>query len=202
MEASNDYKEETKKTYNLYADKFEVFFRDQFHAYRRTEADKFLAKVKGPNIVDLGSGPGTYAEYFNQKGFNTLCIDNSEEMINRCLKKGLAASLMDLENLQLKSESFHGAWAYASLVHISKSKIQDVVKNILGSLTSNGVIGLSLLEGDGERFELNSKYPDTQRWFSYYQDQEVRNLFSSYRVVSFSRIEIKNYAFLNYIFEK
>jgi hypothetical protein len=109
---------------------------------------------------------------------------------------------MDLENLDLPTNHFDGAWAYASLLHIPKAKMAEAAQRILNSLKVNGIIGLSLLEGDGEKFELNSKYPDTQRWFSYYRDSEVRELFKSCQVLSFSRIEVKNYAFLNYIFQK
>jgi len=125
-----DYKEKTKKTYDIYAKKFEERFGKHFELRVKKEADRFLEHLKGKKIVDLGAGPGIHGKYFQEKGFDVLCVDNSEEMVKLCKQKGLKAEVMDVEDLQLPDKSFDGVWAYAILLHIPKANIEPVIQKI------------------------------------------------------------------------
>lgn len=58
-----------------------------------------LAPNKGENILDLGSGPGIYAEALIGKGCNITCLDFSLAMCRELSKKGI-------RNFQGCAESF------------------------------------------------------------------------------------------------
>ena len=202
-----NYKEETKKAYDKYPEQFDHYFDVYFKQYVQKEADNFLSKLKGKKLLDLGSGPGNNAEYFKERGFDVLCLDISQELLNICKKKGLKTVLMDIENLNLE-EKFDGVWCYTSLLHMPKEKIPIIIPKIKGTLKPDGLLFLSLIEGQGEGLESNEKFPGVQRWFAYFTDKEIKNLFSPYFDLVYSsktpyistRTNTLKYIFLNYIF--
>lgn len=200
MEKDN-YKTETIRTYDLYAEKFDVKFGAHFLEWVCHYADTFLGAARGKAILDLGSGPGNHAEYFRDKGYDVTCVDLSESMVNACRKKGLRAEVMDIENLTFPTNSFDGIWAYASLLHIPKIKLASVVAGIAKLLTSEGICALAVKKGIGEQFETSDEYPDSQRYFVYYTDEEIRAAFCPYfDVIGFTEDNVKNkYVFMGYL---
>ncbi len=197
-----NYKTETKRTYNRYPDLFDEKFDRHFNLFVRPEAEAFLRFTPGNIILDLGSGPGNHAVYFKDQGYDVTCVDNSRAMVSCCRKKGLTALYMDIESLDFPDQTFDGIWAYASLLHIPKERGKLVIPKLARLLRPNGTIGLALKEGEGEGFETHASYPQTQRWFTYYSDSEVRELFDPYFSLEDSgKTQVKNsYVFLKYIF--
>lgn len=196
-----NYKTETIRTYDLYPEKFDTKFGVHFLERVQRYADTFLAALPGKSIVDLGSGPGNHAEYFAHKGYDVHCIDLSEGMVKVCRQKGLRADCMDIENLSLPTQSVHGIWAYASLLHIPKIKLSSVVAMIAATLTPQGICALAVKKGIGEQFETNVDYPETQRYFVYYTDEEIRAAFGEFfDVIEFTEDNVKNkYVFMGYL---
>src|SRR3989338_3863407 len=135
----NDYKTETRKAYQMYDEEFDQKFSRHFNLFVQKEADLFLSKVCGKKILDVGSGPGNCAVYFQNRGFDVLCIDLSEKMVERCKKRGLKAQVMDLEKLGLLPQSYDAVWAYASLLHLPKENIDNVLKKIAEILKPQGL---------------------------------------------------------------
>ncbi len=204
-----DYKRWTKKTYNNDFKYFEEKFKKQFEEVGKVSADKFLAALKGNHILDLGAGPGDYASYFREKGYNVFCIDNSKEMIGLCHKKGLSARLMDIENLEFPAESFDGIWAYASLLHMPKSHLRKNMEELHYILKgyiagTKGVLGLAVKSGEGEGFEDKSTHPQFKRWFSYFTEDEIiensRGLFNL--IHKENSIVAGKDPFIKFLFEK
>lgn len=197
-----NYIEENKNTYETFAKDFDKKFGDFFHKYLEQKADFFLSQLKGKKILDLGSGPGNHANYFRQKGFDVLCLDISEEMLKLCREKGLKTMLMNIENLALEDNSFDGIWAYTSLLHVPKEKLPSVLKKLNLALKKEGLLGASVMEGKGSTFETREHYPNTKRFFVYFQDEELRQLFKKdFSLISFSKTTLKDspHVFLDYI---
>lgn len=198
-----NYKTETIRTYNLYAEKFDAKFGVHFLERVKNNAGKFLSVVSGKKILDMGSGPGNHAEYFAANGYDVMCVDLSEEMVKVCRQKGLHAEVMDIENLMFPPHSFDGIWAYASLLHVTKIKLPDMVASIVGLLVPQGICVLAVKKGIGEQFETSEDYPDCRRYFVYYTDEEVRAAFCPYfDVLEFIEDNVKNkYVFMNYLLQ-
>ena len=172
-----DHKAENKKAYNQYAQKFEEKFKIHVEEYVHKEADIFLTHLLGKEIIDLGSGPGNHALYLQERGYKVLCVDFSEAMLELCKEKGLNTKYMDLEKWDLPDNSLDGIWAYASLLHIPKNKIPEVTKNIKKTLKREGILGIAVKEGSGEDYDTNEKYPGTKRYFTYFNDEDIKKLF-------------------------
>jgi ubiquinone/menaquinone biosynthesis C-methylase UbiE len=100
------------------------------------------------------------------------CLDASEAMVKICQDKGLHALQGDLLNLPFAQESFAGAWAYTSLLHVPKHDFPKARQEIFRVLQPGGVLGLGLIEGDTEEYRTSEKVP-APRLFSYFTMNEV-----------------------------
>lgn len=193
-----EYREETRKTYDQFPKAFDKKFEESFWRFGKQHADLFLQHLSGKKVADLGSGPGQYARYFTEKGLEVLCVDISEEMVKLCKEKGLEAVQMDLEYLKLPERSFDGVWMYASLLHIPKAHVPHALEGVWKILKPGGVLGLAVKEGGGEGFEEREDYPGAKRWFTYFTDEEVRELFEKdFTLLEFFRDNV----FLHYMFQ-
>ncbi len=199
-----DYKEETKKAYDLFTNTFERKFEDHFYQ-NLDEVREFLNRLpKNSKILDIGCAAGTHALYFQNQNHEVFCIDISEEMIKRCREKGLKAEVMDFENLIFPRNSFDGIWAYTSLVHSPKEKLDDILKQISHILKPEGIFFLGTKKGEDEGFRIQDKYPGTKRWFSLFSDKEIRDyLKPHFQVIFHSEKKVDdNHTFLHYILRK
>ena len=195
------YQHEVREAYDRYAKKFDEKFGAHFRGAVKEEANIFLRNLQGKDVIDLGSGPGNHAEYFQRKGFQVLCVDFSEPMLQLCREKGLKTGRMDIEEWELPEQSADGIWAYACLLHVPKAKAAYAIENIYRTLRPGGIFGLAVKEGSGERFETHEDYPGTKRLFAYFHDEEIREMTRErFDLAHFSKTNIKNkYVFLNYV---
>ncbi|MEK6895238.1 MAG: class I SAM-dependent methyltransferase [Nanoarchaeota archaeon] len=124
-------------------------------------------------------------------------------MLELCRQRGLKTYKGDIEELDL-AELFDGIWAYTSLLHMPKTNLGSVVERIRSHLSPFGKVAISLKEGEGEGFVETKNHPGVERYFAYYKDEEVRELFSDFHLINFSRTSrIKSdggSVFLNYLF--
>ena len=192
-------KAETTRTYDKYADAFEEVAEGAKHIVIK-QADHFLQFLKGKKILDLGSGPGTYGKYFAEKGFDVICIDISESMIQKCSEKGLKAEVMDIEDLKFQKESFDGVWAYASLLHVQKNNIKSAMKNIHNIIRPEGILAVAVKKGESEGYQETEIYPGTKRWFSLYTDEEFTGLARGLFKIEYS--ETEGPGWLSYVMRK
>ncbi len=199
-----DHKEETLHAYNTYPDTFSTMFTEHFNTYLKLEADRFLACIQGNTILDLGAGNGAHAKYFQNKGKKVLCADLSPAMVALCTQQGLRAEIKDIDHLDYPDHSFDGVWAYASLLHLKKTNVPNAIKNIARILFPNGIFGLALKEGHGEKYTTKNSCPGTQRWFCYFTDEEVQTLVKPYfDVIHKSRTVITpDHVFINYLLKR
>lgn len=97
--------------------------------------DKFLTKLpKQAKILDVGSGPGQFANYMTGKGFEVIGIDFSKEMIT--IAKGKVSNVdfrqMDIRQLSFPDGYFDGIFAAYSLIHIPSEEIPQHCKGFIG----------------------------------------------------------------------
>lgn len=91
----------------LYKDKaylYDIFMKKIGKDYNK-EVESILPYLK-PNktILELGGGTGNFSKILLDKGFNIICSDNSDEMINIAKKKGLDCKKIDMGNFSLRKK--------------------------------------------------------------------------------------------------
>ncbi|MBU3912922.1 MAG: class I SAM-dependent methyltransferase [Nanoarchaeota archaeon] len=192
------YKEETMEVYDRFSDVFDKKFQEYADFIKEKlerASKKFPSKAK---IIDIGSGTGNHALFFKQKGFDVLCLDFSDKVLNHCKEKGLNTIKMDFEELNLPEKSFDVVWAYTSLLHIPKKNIEKVIGKIKEILKDKGLFVVSFKEGEGEGF-VDFK-EGGRRWFSLYTNEEARELLERhFDIIDSWSVCINDKTFLDYV---
>jgi ubiquinone/menaquinone biosynthesis C-methylase UbiE len=195
-----DYKEVTRRMYDIYAKKFEEMTKGQMKNISY-EIQLFASRLNGKRVLDLGCGPGRDSLYFQQRGLVPLCFDISRGMLKLCRDKGLEVMLGDMEKLPFSDNSFDGVWACASLLHVPREKLFGVLEKISKILVPKGIFYISVKEGVGQGYIKSDKYPRTKRFFAFYTDEEARQIISQtgFTITESRRNPVGEAVFLNYI---
>lgn len=153
--------------YNAHA---QEFYDQSVNADMTSLYFKFLVEIpKGGSILDAGCGSGRDSSFFLKEGYNVISLDASSEMVR------LSSNLLDrtvyqiaFQDLDFDNE-FNGIWACASLLHVSRKEMDNVMNRLARALKSNGVIYASFKYGDKEEYR-------SQRFFNYYKEQSFMKL--------------------------
>ncbi len=112
---------------------------------------------EGGSILDLGCGSGRDSEHFISLGFDVTAMDASEEMCDLAsIHIGQDVLNLTFDEIDFE-EVFDGIWACASLLHVSGSRIDDIMDKVVKSLKGDGVLFMSFHYGDFEG-ERSSRY--------------------------------------------
>lgn len=109
------------------------------------------------HILDLGCGSGRDSKHFYEKGYLTTSVDGSIEMVKFC-KTILTTPVIHstFEDFDTK-EKFDGIWASASLLHVSRDKLMEIVQKYISYLKTDGIFYISFKCYEND-FEFNNRY--------------------------------------------
>lgn len=106
-------------------------------------------------ILDVGCGPGRDLVAFKSQGHIPVGLDATPAFVE------MAASLSGCEvwqqsflNLDLPLATFDGIFANASLIHVPRSEMVKVLKDLQQALVPAGAIVMSMCRGDWEGYEV------------------------------------------------
>lgn len=158
---------ETLEYYNKNALDFYYNTKD---ADMQTLYDFFLKYLdKGAKILDLGCGSGRDTKYFLDKGYDVIALDASIEMVKLSSKLTGRKTVHKTFNELDYDNELDGIWACASLLHISRKEIDNILYKISRALKPNGVLYASFKYGDKEEFR-------NGRFFNFYEEESFGEL--------------------------
>ena len=152
----------------------------------------------GATILDLGCGPGTDTLKLSNKNkkLKIYGLDLSEELLkiaSKRLPKAVFSQGDMLDGLPYENEFFDGIFSKASLLHIPKDKLETVLKEITRILKKNGILHIAIKKGSGEKEVRENDYGyEYQRFFSYWQPEEIKNIFNKYNFMLLKEGEAGN----------
>lgn len=161
-------------------------------SWKLEEREAFLQSLRArelQSLLEIGSGPGHDAKFFQDSGLEVTCIDLSPTMVALCKEKGLNAQVMDVTQLVFSDQSFDAVWALNCLLHVPKMELPGVLSEIQrvlqpGGLFYMGVYGRHNSEGiwDGDHYE-------PKRFFSFFNDETLKAMLSNYfTILSFKTL--------------
>ncbi len=107
---------------------------------------------EGDTILDLGCGSGRDSLTFYELGYDVTPLDASEEMCKLAeIHTGLEVLKMTFGEMDFDNV-FDGIWACASLLHIPKVELSDILTKIARALNDKGILYMSFKLGDFEGF--------------------------------------------------
>ena len=132
--------------YNKNAD---LFVASTANAEMSAQYSTFLRHLKpSASILDLGCGSGRDSKFFLDAGYYVEAVDGSSELCN------IASSFIGKNVRQLMFEEldyvemFDAVWACASLLHIPKAGLPNILHKIGNALKENGIIYASFKYGN------------------------------------------------------
>lgn len=161
----------TRDTYDAIAAEFLQNTRDRSELQRWL--DHFSSRLpRGTLVLDLGAGPGFDSAELRKRGFRALSVDLSLGML-RCGVDEFPGPRVqsDLRRLPFSSCSVWGAWANASLLHLSQAEATLALREIHRVLRPSGILHISVKRGSGAEWESESY--GRPRWFQYWSDLEL-----------------------------
>lgn len=173
-----------KETYNRIA---EDWFKDHKGDNWWVEGtDKFVSLLP-PNasVLDVGCGAGVKTKYLSAKGLQVTGIDFSEKFIEIAKREVVAAEfqVMDMNSVENLNRKFDGVFAQASLLHIPRNNILDVLKKITSVVKEGGIIyvavkGVNASGKEEDVLKENDYGYEYERFFSYYRMEELEKYFA------------------------
>ena len=128
---------------------------------------------KGAHVLDAGCGSGRDTRAFLQMGFRVTSFDISPELVRLATAhSGHFCHVLAFQDMEFHRK-FHGIWACASLLHVSRNEMPKVLEHFARALKPGGVLYVSLKQGDGERVVADG------RFFSYFRSQEFQALLTN-----------------------
>ena len=114
--------------------------------------ERFLHYVPvGGRILDAGCGSGRDALAFLHAGYTVDAFDASEEICRLASENvGFPVRCQRFEDLT-GTDCYDGIWACASLLHVRKKDLPNVMQRLCKILRPGGVFYASFKKGTGER---------------------------------------------------
>lgn len=133
--------------------------------------EMFLSLVKpGGHILDAGCGSGRDSKAFLDLGYRVTAFDASEEICKYASEYlGQAVECRRFEDVA-ETDCYDGIWASASLLHVPKKELPEVMRRLRHALKTGGILYASFKYGDGERMR-------GERRFSDFTEEQARALF-------------------------
>ena len=165
---------ETDMTIEYYNQHVDEYVENTLHADMSEARNKFLSYIpEGGTILDFGCGSGRDAKAFFDAGYQVVPLDGSPTMCTS------AHQLLDLPVICCEFQNYwamaqyDGVWACASLLHLDKVELQQVLGQLAKSLKPGSPLYMSFKYGDycGER---------NGRWFTDMTEESLQELMSSF----------------------
>ena len=117
---------------------------------------------EGGLVVDVGCGPGRDSRHFRTHGLRSAGLDASAGMARRALSEGVPVVIADMRTMPVRFGALDGIWSAASLFHVPRAEVPEMLVAWKTLLRSGGVLGLSTSLGEDEGWERCPYDPTTQ----------------------------------------
>lgn len=156
---------------NYYESNAERYAAETISADMSEQYQRFLPLLKkGAKILDVGSGSGRDACYFQKQGYQVTALEPSKNL-GREIRKVFSGELVcsDIQNYR-PTERYDGIWACASLIHLQEEEVLQFFEKIDQYLNDNGIIYISGKNG------LSTGKVEDGRFFLEFTEQMVEKI--------------------------
>lgn len=146
---------------------------------RREDVKRVISLADGdkPMVVELGCGNGRDAKVFLEHTDDYVGVDVSENLVSLARQQAGEGRFVveDIEDYVFP-EGVDCVVAFASLLHLSRKSVHDVLRRAHDALSPNGVVYVSLKQGDYNPDGDTVVDEYGERTFFYYQPDIIMDL--------------------------
>lgn len=173
-----------RDTYNKIANDF--FREHRADSWWHEGTDTFISFLKKhASVLDVGCGAGPASKYLVGKGLSIAGIDFSEKLIEiakREVPQG-KFTVMDMRGIDSLGEQFDGLYVKASLLHLPKKTVPDMMSKLAGRLKPKGFIYVAVKGANAgqeeEQVKVEHDFGYTfERFFSFFFLPEMEKYFT------------------------
>ena len=164
-----------KQTLEYYKTNTDSFVKGTLAADMSQTQSRFLDKLpKHAYILDFGCGSGRDTKVFLDNGYQVDAVDGSEEVCHEASRiTGIAVKQMFFSDLDADTV-YDGIWACASILHLPRTELKDVLNRISKALKPQGVLYTSFKLGVSEGFRGG-------RWFTDFTEESLKTFWKEVR---------------------
>ncbi len=142
--------------------------------------DRFVAALPhGARVLEVGSGSGRHATELEGRGVSVRPTDITPGFVRLLRAAGHDADVVDPLTDDLadpaRDAPYDGVWASASLLHVRREDLPDVLARLAGVTRADGVLHLAVKEGDGARFSTHGSVAGP-RHFTFWRVEQLRQV--------------------------
>ena len=161
-----------RNTSNYYESQGNAYIVKTVNINLREEYDSFLSHLETHSLVlDLGTGSGNAARYFQLKGMTVVASDLSEQICDALRPQEGFRVLNGTFEEALNGRMYNGIWASASLLHLNEWQLKRLIPILGQALFNSGILFVSFKAGKGEEVDGDGRY------FCYYEENDLKLLF-------------------------
>lgn len=146
-------------------------YNDSYDAFCR------LVDKPGARIFEIGCGPGNITRYLlsQRPDFNILATDAAPNMVELAQKNCPEAKfeVLDARNIDQINQRFDAVVCGFCLPYLSKTDVENLIKNCAALLDSGGIFYLSAIEGDYGQSGMVTGSTGQSLFIHYYSEAEL-----------------------------
>jgi len=148
-------------TLQYYEQHADAFVQSTMNADMNEPRDRFLKHLpSGAFILDLGCGSGRDAKAFLDGGYRVDAVDGSAELCRIASElTGIHVRQMLFQDL-CAEDLYDGIWACASILHLPKDRLREVLHKVTAALKKDGILYTSFKYGTFEGLRSDRYFTD------------------------------------------
>jgi len=135
---------------------------------------EFAARLPAKaRVLDAGCGAGRDSCWLLGQKFQVGAFDISKEMVAAArdnTRHRVEPRWLDFRDYGDPPGSWDGIWALASLLHLPRAEVEEVLPRLIDSLTEDGVLAFAVKRGSGEKMDSRG------RPMSFFELEEILDL--------------------------
>jgi SAM-dependent methyltransferase len=142
-----------------------IAYEEKYATHLLDRPTRFASLLSpGSHILDLGCGPGRDIRIFSESGHKPIGIELNPAFIEMAGRHGdvIQGDIRNISSI-FTPTSFDGVWAQASLVHLQKSEVEKLLRDLKDLLKPDGLIYVCV-PAKGESGWLDEN--DGRRWYT------------------------------------
>jgi predicted TPR repeat methyltransferase len=131
---------------------------------------------EGAEMLELGSGPGHDACFFEERGVRVMRTDGTQAFVEHLRLQGHKAELLEITTQGLGGP-YDVIFASAVLLHLTPLQLAEVLHKTWRACHADGLLAFTVKEGAGAAW--STAKIDAPRYFVYWTEQSLREMLSA-----------------------
>ena len=124
-------------------------------------------------VLDLGCGAGQDSRYLAKLGHRVIGLDRTMPLLQFAKRRALSVPflLAEIRALPIRNGSLDGIWAAASLIHLQKRAVPNVLAALRHLVRPEGFLAATVTHGSNSRIKRTGWMPG--RYFARWKKDEL-----------------------------